>query len=91
MSQPKRSKPLWDAQTPAIAPQGSQTPHGTSTVSIQAAEIDRLNAVIKKRDRRLSGAFKQLTVMRQCLSTMNSLLLVPHLPSPKGSTTKERK
>jgi hypothetical protein len=80
--------PDFGAATQPAAPNARET---ASTVMIQAAEIDRLNAVIKKRDRRLSGAFKQLTVMRQCLSTMNSLLLVPHLPSPKGSTTKERK
>jgi hypothetical protein len=81
MSQPKRSKPLWDAQTPAIAPQGSQTPHGTSTVSIQAAEIDRLNAIIRKKDKSLEGIHKAFTALKQAVSTMK--LLVPRLPSPK--------
>ncbi len=84
MSRKTRNKPLWDARTPAIAPEPANARETASTVSIQAAEIARLSRELAKTARAVRGIHMQLTTLRQCLATMGQI------PKPTSILKLER-
>lgn len=88
MSRKTRNKPLWDARTPAIAPEPANARETASTVSIQAAEIARLSRELAKTQRACTGIHKAFSTLRQCLGNLNTILkpgvVIKYTPEKEG-------